>query len=60
MKTLKEVVNATEGRYLRYLMSCNYSHTVAAKLAGVTRVQLFRLLKKHGIDRNPHATQRLG
>jgi DNA-binding phage protein len=58
MQLLQEVVDKAEKKYLVKLLEDVHNHTVAAQVAGVTRVQLFRLLKKHGIPRNPHATPR--
>lgn len=58
MKTLKETTEAVEKKYLIKLLTDTCNHTIAAQVAGVTRVQLFRLLDKHNIPRNPHATHR--
>lgn len=58
MQPLKEVIHKAERKYLEKLLKDVHNHTIAAQTAGITRVQLFRLLDKHGIPRNPHATPR--
>jgi len=59
MRTLKDTTDEVEKRYLTKLLGETTNHTIAAQIAGVTRVQLFRLLDKHGIPRSPHADRRL-
>ena len=58
MKTLKEVVDLAEYKYLTKLMKETSNHSIAASVAGTSRTQLFRLLDKHNIPRSPHATLR--
>jgi len=51
MKTYKQIMEGHEKTYLIRLMKNTATHTEAARVANLTRTQLFRLLDKHNITR---------
>lgn len=49
--TLDQARDDAEGRYLRaLLMECENNISEAARVAGVARMTLYRLMAKHGIE----------